>query len=206
VETQCLANATEIIQGFHTSRLEEFGADDARVVWNSRHSQESRFKVLAEVGDFGGASVLDVGCGLGDFASYLTDQGIAYQSYRGIDINPDMLAAARGKYPDLEFELRDLRDAPFEREQFDYVVESGIFNIKVPDFAAIAFETMRNMFAACRTAVAMNFLSAVGGSKNPDAHYWMPSDVLAYVERELSSKFVLRHDYRTNDFTIHVYK
>ncbi len=198
--------ATDIIRNFHGARLAEYGPDDPRVVWNSRHSQESRFAVLAEVDCLEGASLLDVGCGLGDFAAYLKRRGIRYGSYLGVDINPAILDAARAKYPDIEFELRDLTESPFEPERFDYVFESGIFNIEIPDWQRVTFDTLRQMFRACRKGAAMNFLSRLSGNSNPQARYFLPSEIVAFAEVELSNKFILRHDYRTNDFTLLLYK
>ncbi len=198
--------AERIIRTFHSERLAEFQADDARVVWNSRHSQESRFAVLATVGDLTGATLLDVGCGLGDFSTFLRSRNVQFASYTGIDLNAEMVSAARTKYPSETFEVRDPADEPFAAESFDYVFESGIFNFAVPEWESIARQTMRAMFQACRKGIAMNFLSKLSGNENPEAHYSQPSEILSMIEDDLSAHFVLRHDYRTNDFTVFVYK
>ena len=201
-----IKSACDIIVDHHSELLERFGPDDPRVVWNSRESQESRFAVLMEVGDFRGATVLDVGCGLGDLCGYLRRRNHAPRQYHGCDINPNMIEAAREKFSEAIFEVRDLIENPYPTGSFDYVVESGIFNIVIPDWEDVTYATLRRMFQACRRAVAVNFLSRLSGNANPAARYSLPSEILAFVESELSTRFVLRHDYRANDFTIFIYK
>lgn len=46
--------------------------------------------------------VADVGCGTGRVSAYLARLGV---DMRGIDLSPGMIAAARGLYPDLRFEV-----------------------------------------------------------------------------------------------------
>lgn len=198
--------AAEAIRAHHSELLARFGHNDARVVWNSRESQESRFEVLAQVGQLDGASILDVGCGLGDLSEYLRTRGVANLSYLGIDINDDMLAAARRKYPNATFERRDLLACPLENDRFDFVFGSGIFNMVIPNWAQVTFGTLRRMYDCARKAVAVNFLSRLSGNANPAARYSLPSEILAFLERQLSGRFVLRHDYRKNDFTVFIYK
>ena len=50
--------------------------------------------------DSNGGQGLDVGCGPGQIAAYLGDQGVAMT---GLDISPAMIAEARTRYPDISF-------------------------------------------------------------------------------------------------------
>lgn len=202
---QVASPSNEIIINYHTKLLREYGNGDARVVWNSRFSQEQRFEILMYVGDLNDATILDVGCGLGDFSNYLANRGVRFAEYQGIDINSDILSAAREKYPDVDFELRDILEEPYPPGHFDFVFESGIFNLKTPDTVERAMATMDRMFEAASQGVAMNFVSKLSGNSNPDVHYWMPSDVVGHVE-SYGCPFTLRHDYRSNDFTVFIYK
>ncbi len=205
VAEAALSPADEVIINYHSHLLREYGSDDARVIWNSRFSQEQRFEVLLQVGDLNRASILDVGCGLGDFSRYLANRGISYGSYLGIDINPDMLDAAQEKYPGINCQCRDILGNPFKEGEFDYVFESGIFNLKTPNTVKRTFDTIDRMLDAAAKGVAMNFVSKLSGNDNPDVHYWLPSEIVAHVEKH-RLPFMLRHDYRTNDFTVFVYK
>lgn len=199
--------ATDIILNHHSELLARFGPDDPRVLaWNSRESQESRFNVLVQVGDLANASVLDVGCGLGDLWGHLRRRNLGVRDYLGIDINSEMVEAASEKYPEARFEVRDLLEHPLPAGKFDYVFASGIFNMVIPNWEEITFRTLERMYFVSRRATAVNFLSKLSGNNNPAARYSLPSEVLTFVERELSARFALRHDYRTNDFTLFIYR
>jgi SAM-dependent methyltransferase len=67
-----------------------------------------------------GASVLEVGCGMGDLlASLGPSRGV------GIDISPGTVEIAKGRYPHLEFRVMDAEHLQLE-ETFDYVVVSQL--------------------------------------------------------------------------------
>lgn len=51
-----------------------------------------------------GERILDLGCGTGDLASQLASAGA---EVTGLDSSPDMIAAARAKYPGIRFEVAD---------------------------------------------------------------------------------------------------
>src|SRR5690348_12741659 len=53
--------------------------------------------------------LLDVGCGLGGTAHYLQQQG--YGQVLGIDIDESVLAHARQRYPECQFQLADAMKA-----------------------------------------------------------------------------------------------
>lgn len=67
------------------------------------------------------SSVLDAGCGTGRVAIELVRRGIAAV---GVDLDPDMLAAARAKAPDVEWVQADLATMDLGRT-FDLAVMAG---------------------------------------------------------------------------------
>ena len=73
------------------------------------------------VGRYGPSSVLDGGCGTGRVGIELARRGIAVL---GVDADPDMIAAARAKAPELEWVAVDLADLD-RPEHFDVVVLAG---------------------------------------------------------------------------------
>jgi SAM-dependent methyltransferase len=106
--------------------------------WRAWRAQEDlarydeRFRRLAESGrnphgeadlvaSYGPARVLDGGCGTGRVAIELARRGIAVL---GVDADPDMITAARGKAPELEWVTGDLADLD-RPERFDVVVLAG---------------------------------------------------------------------------------
>lgn len=73
------------------------GAAFESLLWRSRESQQSRFRVLAECVDFGGRTIADLGCGHADLAIWLRTVGIAYTKYIGVDALEAMLACSRSR-------------------------------------------------------------------------------------------------------------
>lgn len=70
---------------------------------------------------FAPRSVLDAGCGTGRVSRELARRGI---DVVGIDIDPEMLATARSKSPDIEWHLADLQTVDLSR-RFDAIVMAG---------------------------------------------------------------------------------
>ena len=73
------------------------GEDIRSLDWGGRSSQSQRFKVLYDVGINLESSVLDVGCGHGDFYGYLIRKGFC-GNYSGVDLTPEMIVIAKNKY------------------------------------------------------------------------------------------------------------
>jgi SAM-dependent methyltransferase len=73
------------------------------------------------VESFGPRTVLDAGCGTGRVAIELARRGVAVV---GVDIDPQMLATARRKAPDLEWHQADLATVDLGR-QFDLILMAG---------------------------------------------------------------------------------
>jgi SAM-dependent methyltransferase len=80
-----------------------------------------------------GARVLDLGCGAGQLAGYLAEQGAA--SVLGVDVSERMLAQAT-PHPRLRLERAAIEDLDFEPASFDLVVSSLAFHY-VADYAGL---------------------------------------------------------------------
>jgi len=84
----------------------------------------------------GPARVLDVGCGTGEFEQ-LAHQRFPEARLVGIDVTPDMLAVARGKFQDaawVTFLLAQAEDLPVASERFDAVVScSMLHHVEEPE-------------------------------------------------------------------------
>lgn len=96
--------------------------------WNSELYQSSH----AFVWQFGrdllsllkhkpGERILDVGCGTGQLTSAIADVGAQVV---GLDQSPEMIAAARKNYPELQFEIADIATVSYTSE-FDAVFSNA---------------------------------------------------------------------------------
>jgi SAM-dependent methyltransferase len=88
--------------------------------------------------------VLDLGCGLGTEAGYLTS--IGWRAV-GIDLSEVALARAAGLHDGTAFLRADLRQLPFRRSSFDAVLDRGCFHYLPPSdrprYAAEAQRVLR---------------------------------------------------------------
>ncbi|MFZ5970311.1 MAG: GNAT family N-acetyltransferase [Bacteroidota bacterium] len=187
----------------YANLLEKYGNDVRSLNWGSVDSQHKRFEVLASIGDLQGKSILDVGCGLGDFYSWLKQRGKDVDYY-GIDITPQMVERARQKYPKGTFETGSILEVHFSQD-FDYVFASGIFYLRNFEPEKFLHNSIRKMFANCRLGLGFNSLSRWADSYEENEFYADPAAVVNFC-RSLSRKVVLRHDYHPADFTIYLYK
>ena len=118
----------EEVAAFFRLHLQIHGPNWRGLGWQSQRSQQRRFAVLSEVGPLANAHVLDIGCGVGDLYKYLLRRRIPV-NYTGFDILPEMVAHARTRYPEAQFEVRDALQG-LGSQQFDYVLCSGAFNVR----------------------------------------------------------------------------
>ena len=113
----------------YNERFEKYGADIRTLAVGNMERQIVRYEVLSQIGDLNNCSVLDVGCGFGDFYGFLLSKGLRVK-YTGYDMNPNLIEVAKIKYPSAKFEIKDFFSEDVN-EEFDYVVSSSAFNNKL---------------------------------------------------------------------------
>src|SRR3954463_14352811 len=96
------------------------GATDSAKVDSSARAQRMRFETFLLEHDLAGKTILDVGCGVGDFWAHLRRRQIDCE-YLGIDLSPEMVRRSQERFPEATFEARDLL-AWSPAQPFDYVV------------------------------------------------------------------------------------
>jgi SAM-dependent methyltransferase len=196
-------------------RLLREQTDPSRQVgWSDRLQQLVAFEALAGVGPLCGretVSVLDVGCGLGDFFGFLRGQGFAGR-YTGVDLLPEFVAAARSRYADetagddatCKFLVGDILDPDLRLSPHDYVVASGLFDYLTPDSDSRLSRTLDRLFALCRRGVAWNLLNVAPPDR--DDLYRPPAATLLPLCARSTPWFVVRGDYDPHALTFYLYK
>lgn len=195
---------TERIAGFYDELLARHGEHPRALGWGSHRSQETRFAALTDVADLGGATVLDVGCGLADLHAFLDARGVD-ATYTGYDIAPAVLDAARRRFPDLDLRLGDLMEHDTEELQFDFVLASGLFNLRPEHGYGYLAAMARQMYDVCRRGVAFNSLSTRSDLVAPGQFLADPVRVLDLCF-DITPRVVVRHDYLPHDFTVYLYR
>jgi SAM-dependent methyltransferase len=110
---------------FYKTALDKYGCSVRALHWNSRDSQESRFKVLLELipEDLKTLHLVDAGCGFGDLYCYMKVKPL---SYTGLEIMNEMLEEARKR---TECEILHVNMLSDVLPMADYYVCSGAMNI-----------------------------------------------------------------------------
>ncbi len=190
----------------YSERLRRYGATPDALGWN-KPKHRLRYRMLLEYWSGGGAGaaihLLDFGCGFGDLFSYAQARGIPLD-YTGIDINPDLVAVARERYPGARILCGDLTaNAP--NEIFDVVVASGVHNYRVANNISLIRESMELFDRVSRHGFSMNFLSNRVNYRHDENYYASPEEIIGMAFQH-SSRVALRHDYMPFEFTVHVDK
>ena len=94
---------TKIIN-YYNKKVKEYGPVSKGVDWNGKESQYLRFDILSNIfeekSDF---SLLDYGCGYGEFLNYLDKNHYKNISYTGFDLSNEMITRAKLKFPNNYF-------------------------------------------------------------------------------------------------------
>ena len=192
-----------IIQRYN-DRLERHGATIATMASGTEERRDIRFKVLAEVGIKNGDSILDLGCGFGDFINYLGRHNISVD-YTGYDINPSLIKIAQSRFPDKVFAVKDILDEQFP--VFDYIVSSSCFNLPLSAHDNYEFVEliMKRCFEHSRKGVSIDFLSSYVDFESAEGFHYQPQRVFDIAKR-ITKRVNLRHDYPLFEFNIYLYK
>ena len=192
--------SAEVI-GIYTRQLAGLGPNHYAQGWRSQSSQQRRFEALLGIGELTNARILDVGCGLGDFFRFLTEQGIPAE-YAGVDFTENMVREARARFPRAAFTVEDVTHPGMEPPAStpDYVVASGLFSYM--DDAKMR-PALTRMFSWCRKGLAFNLASSLAPEQEPGVYYADPVETFRFC-RTLTPWVTLRHDYLPHDFTVYL--
>ena len=193
----------EIVRDFFESRLKNYSETHKILGYGCKESQDARFKVVTEIGDLRGKSILDYGCGLGDLVDHLEKQGID-ATYTGYDISEKLIKRAQELHPNHHFEVRDiLEDMPDQR--FSYVFAIGL-NLKVTDNVHFIKTLIKRLFDVAEDGVSVSLLSCHSDYFAEESFYHNPALLVDWCLANVSRRCVLRHDYLLHDFTLYIYK
>jgi SAM-dependent methyltransferase len=200
----------DTVRTYYTGRLAEHGPTPRGVDWNGAESQETRFRQLLRLLDGHPDWALgDFGCGYGALLPFARAAGFAGE-YRGYDLAPAMVAAARDRYaadPLVRFEADEAVLAGC-----DAVVASGVFNVKlatpVAEWEEYVARTLDRLAELGTTGFAFNALTSYSDADRvrPDLYYPDPCRLFDRCKRRYSRHVALLHDYGLYEFTILVRK
>jgi len=178
----------------------QHGAGFGALLWASPATQAARFETICRLADLNGRSVLDVGCGRGDFLDYLVARKIRVASYTGIEGVPALAGAAREK----RHSGAMIIEADFIAEPHrlfvgaQVVVISGSLNTMDSDGF---YSTLRRAYEAAGEMLVFNFLCS---SRLAAASYlsWHRIEEVMGFARTVSERVRKVEDYLPGDCTV----
>jgi len=181
-------------ESFYQNNIETHGLTAQGVAWDSPRTQRRRFAVLAScLGDLRGESIVDAGCGFGDFYLYLKERGNPPQRYIGIDLLEEMVEEAR-KRTGCRILKRDILRQSLPRA--DWYVASGSMNLLGRTETAIF---IRRCFEHANKGFVFNLLE--GREREGAFSYWQPREVRELL-RPLEARVEIVDGYLEGDFTV----
>lgn len=196
---------------YYSEKIEKFGSTSRGVDWNSEESQRLRFEQLSNLlkNDKGEFGICDYGCGYGLYSEYLRECGFECK-YEGLDISEKMIQAAREKYGQKE-NVNFFNTAQLEKN-YDYIVASGIFNVRQEvsdnDWKEYMLEVIHQFDKCSRKGFAFNSLTKYSDLEymKDYLYYADPLFFFDYCKNNFSRNVALLHDYELYEFTILVRK
>ena len=179
---------------FYLASIEKYGVNAKGVNWVSQETQELRFDIILDMLPKNINTLVDAGCGFGDFYQYLQNKNIQYTKYTGIDSLHKMCTIA-SKNTKQEIILADITKdkLPFA----EYYICSGAMNI------LNTFEThlfIKNCLQSSQKAFIFNILN---GSKESDTFNYFSIEKIEKIAKDLNvNRIEIRDDYMQNDVTV----
>ena len=142
----------------------KYGYSPRSLGWD-KGKQFLRFHALTSQFELEDCTILDIGCGFGDFNAYAEMIGIKNYRYLGIDCVGEFINEANKRYGSDKIQFEEADILIFKTDQkFDFVISSGVFNHKFIDLydgGGYKFikDAMKKSFDLCNHAVAFDFLS-----------------------------------------------
>jgi SAM-dependent methyltransferase len=194
------------VAAYYASKLELHGSTPQGVDWNGQASHELRHRQFLRLLDGApDASVLDLGCGYGDFLRFLRASGHR-GTFIGYDVAPSMIEQARALYG--EGADRQWRIGAHPAEVADFAIASGIFNVKgdVPDESWTPYvqQTIDALARAGRLGFAFNLLSLSSDPerRRPNLYYADAAGMLSHCLVRYGRSVAVLQDYGLYEFTV----
>ena len=191
----------------YSNRFKQFGYSPKTLGWD-KGKQDIRFTILTSQYNFKDKTILDIGCGFGDFNNILQKKVGDNYRYVGIDIVPVLIEKAKTLYNgnNIQFICDDFLSHNFN-EGFDYIIASGIFNFKLSIGSNYSFieNIIKKSFKLCYDGFAFDFLSDKVDYKYEKTFHSSPEKILKTAFK-YSRNIVLRNDYMPFEFSLFVFK
>ncbi len=181
---------------FYKQSIEEFGVSAQGVHWNSKYTQYKRFEIITKLikKEIKESTILDVGCGFGEYYNYLINNNRTPKEYIGIDCEDNMINISKKRFPNQNFYKQNILYDKLE--QVDYYLCSGALNILTLAQCNIFID---RCYQYSNKGFIFNFL------KNLTFNDVQKQDILD-ICNNYCNNLIIKENYLDNDFTIFMVK
>jgi len=187
-------------EAFYKQAIKKHGVTPQGLCWLSHAHQQMRFDMIYELlpEDLQESTLVDAGCGFGDFYSYLEHNNNLPKEYIGIDSIDTMCEIARKK-TNSQIIHADLTNT--EIKVSDYIVCSGAMNL-LTYFETLLF--INNCYKSSKKAFVFNILC---GEDNSYTYNYFSKQKIKSVAKELNvGRVKFFEGYLENDITVAFYR
>jgi SAM-dependent methyltransferase len=186
------------IRAFYNNLLTQYGTKSARTLdWHGKSNQLERYETLEIIGDLNNKSVLDFGCGLGDFYGFLNKRHKGVK-YTGIDLVSELVAEAKKKYPAGNFRVKDIFQI---KKSYDYVFASGSLSYSVKGGREFYYNVIKKMYELCNIGVGFNMLDGHIYDSDETYQTYFAEEVLEFC-KTFADEVRIVTEYEEGDFTV----
>ena len=194
---------------YYLDNNEKYGPGSPLNLWKNEERQIQRFNQFPKIFDFTNKSLVDIGCGYGDFFLWLLDKGICLKKYIGIDLLEEHCSVANSQLPSNCTIIKgDFLDE--EIEKADYYILSGTLNYYDEEWLKMSELIIKKMWNNAKIGIAFNIRSPSSIEGEYPGKKKQVSDLAPYRWCEFAyrhtNKFKLLHDYLSYDYTIAMWK
>lgn len=207
---------TKIQRKHYTETFIEHGANAKGVDWNDENKAELRHKIMLNLvtcdllhkRDNEIPSLLDVGCGYGEFWSFIKKTGNKV-TYTGIDVVYAMIDYAKNNFDDATFVFGDFFELN-SKNKYDYIVCNGILTQKLDapamEMDIYAAKLIKKMYSLSLKGVAFNVMTTKVNYFDNNLYYRCPSELLAWCVSEITPYVRLDHSYPLYEYTMYLFR
>ena len=194
------------VAAYYASKLAAHGSTPQGVDWNGIESHELRHRqFLRLLNESPTGSIIDLGCGFGDFLRFLRAEGHRGH-FTGYDIAAGMISKARELHGETDQHRWRIGAEP--ADVADFAIASGIFNVKGDVSGEIwtryVHRTIDTLARASRRGFAFNVLSMSSDPerRRPALYYAEPTVMLGHCLSSYGRAVALLQDYGLYEFTL----
>ena len=200
---------SKITKSYYENTLEVYGNNFKGMNWASSKSQYLRFEQLCKIGSLKDRSLHDLGCGNAELLVFLKKNKIKFKSYLGTDLSSNMIKLCNKKFSfEKKTSFKTINNQKFKMT--DYVLASGIFNIKNNISSAAwkiyVFNTILKMFKFSKKGIAFNLMTFDTTYREKNIFYMSIDEILKFLRKKVSKKIIINHSYDLWEYTVFVYK